>query len=239
VNETRLASDFYGDLPCVYWPVQPSGAPRPVPAADADYPMVVLGATLDPSTPFQNAERIVARRTHATWLIYKPGGPHVIFGRGESCPDDLVKDILIHNRFPTEATTVCPGDVADDYVPLIPRNLTDTTTSAALSALDDEIVNGVDYQYWDGVDRLALGCPFGGSISYIPSSKGAELVLKKCAFMADSAVSGRGQINDNTGGFQLQLTFSGAKSGDISYLRDPTGKRTFTGQLTRAATPVP
>ncbi|MEA2622409.1 MAG: hypothetical protein QOH61_1319 [Chloroflexota bacterium] len=232
IDAGRLAADFYGDLPCTYWPVQPGADPRPVPAADAPYPLVVLGATLDPSTPFQNAERIVSRRLADTWLIYKPGGPHVIYGRGDPCPDDLVTAILVQERFPDGRKTVCAGDVAADYVPLPAHAIALTDgTLAALGQIDDEIVNGVDYQYWDGAEPLAYGCPFGGTISYTPFDNGSRLRLEGCAFSEGGAASGKGVINDANGTLTLRLAFEGAVSGTVSYQRDEAGRRTVSGRL--------
>ena len=71
--------------------------------------------------------------------IVKPGGPHVIFGRGEACPDDIVTAFLEHGTRPDSRRTVCPGDVADDYVPLPPLVATYyASTKAALRSADDE-----------------------------------------------------------------------------------------------------
>lgn len=238
VNSTRLAHDFYGDLPCAYWPVQAAAGARPVTAADAPYPLVVLGATLDPNTPFENAQRIVSRRTQDAWLIYTLGGPHIIFGRGEGCPDNFVTDILIHDRFPSNTTTICRGVVADDYVPLPAHDIAEEpTTIAALSRIDDEIVSGVDYQYWDGAASLTYGCPFGGTITYSTVDKGSRLTLKECAFSADAAATGNGSINDDLGSFELEVRLDGAVKGDVIYRRDPAGTRTVKGEL-RPAVPA-
>lgn len=233
LNGSDMASDFYGDLPCVYWPVQAGSDPRPVAAPDAPYSMVVLGATLDPSTPFPNAQRIVARRTSTagTWLIYKPGGPHIIFGRGERCPDVLVTRILVQGVFPSDHTTVCPGDVASDYTHVPDGNARDEgSTDAVLKAIDDEINAGVDYWYWDYTDPLGYGCPFGGTIRYEPNDPGSHLTLDACAFFDGLQVTGTGQIDDNAGTFTLNVTFSGSgTSTKIHYLRDAKGKTSIVG----------
>lgn len=240
LNQSDMASDYYGDLPCVYWPVQPGPDPRPMAAPDAPYPMVVLGATLDQATPFQNAERIVARRTSTagTWLIYEPGGPHIIYGRGNGCPDNLVTQILVNGTFPAQHTTVCPGNVASDYthVPHA-KPAAEGGTVAVLGALDDEINAGVDYQYWGGVDPLVYGCPFGGTISYTSTAVGASLKLHHCAFFEGTAASGKGLIDDNAGTFTLSVKFSGTTtSPPLLYLRNANGHRSVTGgRLTIAA----
>lgn len=242
LNQSDMASDYYGDLPCVYWPVQPGPDPRPVPVADAPYPMVVLGATLDPSTPFPNAQRIVARRPSAagTWLIYQPGGPHIIYGRGNACPDNLVTRILVQGAFPTNHTTVCPGDVASDYTHVPDASARDEGgTLNVMKAVDDEVNAGVDYQYWDGSSPLAYGCPFGGTISYTPSKVGSALKLEQCAFFDGVQATGNGLIDDNAGTFALNVSFSGrGSSSTIHYLRDARNQTSVSGghlQLTPGA----
>ena len=111
-----------------------------MPLADVPYPMFVLGATLDPATPWANAERIAASAGDNAYVIVTPGGPHIIFGRGEACPDDLVTAFLVDGTLPDARRTVCPGDVADDYVRLPPLVSTDyPSTRAALQSADREI----------------------------------------------------------------------------------------------------
>ena len=113
--------------------------------------MFVLGATLDPATPWANAERIAANAGDNAYLIVKPGGPHVIFGRGEACPDDLVTAFLEHGTLPDSRRTVCPGDVADDYVPIPPLVSTEyASTKAALRRPTTRSSLALDYWAWDG-----------------------------------------------------------------------------------------
>lgn len=235
VFDGRLPGSFLGDLPCVYWPAQPGPNPRPSPAPDAPYPLVVMGATTDPATPFENAQRIFDRRgdnPHGTWLIYTPGGPHVIYGRGDACPDDLVTDMLVRGKFPAQHTIACPGDLVADYV----RNpdaeqIIENGRKTLLIAYDNELNYGVDYWYWGFVDPLEFGCAFGGTIKYTPESEGSRLVLDHCSFVEDTAATGTGFINDFTGAFRLGLTFSGDWEGSANYRRDPNGHRTLSGNV--------
>ncbi len=162
--------------------------------------MFVLGATLDPATPWANAERIAASAGDNAYLIVKPGGPHVIFGRGETCPDDIVTEFLEHGTLPDSRRTVCPGNVADDYVPIPPLISTEyASTKAALRSADDEIVNSADYWGWDAEEPLATGCRFGGSIVYTPTDTGSSLKLDACSWSRGLGLTGTGVIDDDAG----------------------------------------
>ena len=140
METASLGDIFYGDLPCAYWPAQPDDTSRPPLLSDVPYPMFVLGATLDPATPWANAERIARSAGDNAYIIVKPGGPHIIFGRGEACPDDLVTAFLIDGTLPETRRTVCPGDVAAEYVRLPPLVSTEyASTRAALQSAEREI----------------------------------------------------------------------------------------------------
>jgi pimeloyl-ACP methyl ester carboxylesterase len=94
VTASRLPSIYYGDMPCLYWPNRPTEDPRPAAIVDAPYPTWIMVATADPITPPANAMRLAAR-LHDVHVIVETGGPHVIFGWGLSCPDDVVADYLV------------------------------------------------------------------------------------------------------------------------------------------------
>ena len=193
VDSLRMGALFYGDLPCAWWPAQPETVDRPPLVVEVPFPMFVLGATLDPATPWANGERIAASAGGNAWVIVKPGGPHVIFGRGEACPDDLVTAFLVRGAVPKEPRTVCPGNVADDYVRLPPLIATAyRDTRAALRSADIEIVNSVDYWFWDAEEPLEAGCRFGGTIRYTPSDTGARLRLDACSWSSGLALTGTG-----------------------------------------------
>jgi pimeloyl-ACP methyl ester carboxylesterase len=232
VASERLGSLFYGDLPCAYWPAQPESADRPPLLVDVPFPMFVLGATLDPATPWANGERIAASAGANAWVIVKPGGPHVIFGRGEACPDDLVTAFLVKGTLPREQRTVCRGNVATDYVrlpPLISTQYADTR--GALRSADIETVNSVDYWYWDGEEPLRVGCRFGGTIGYTPSSAGTRLRLDGCSWSSGLALSGTGLIDDDAGTLTLQVRQDGAGGGPVRYRRDARGGLHVIGKL--------
>ncbi len=235
VFDQLIGGDYLLDLPCVYWPTQPAPDPRPTPPPNAPYPLVVMGANTDPVTPFGNALRIVARRDdnpYGTWLIYQPGGPHVIYGRYESCPDDYVTDILVNNKYPNQHTLTCPGGIAGTYVRTPDaEQILDSGRKTLLVAYDSELNYGVDYWYWDYASPLKFGCEFGGTIRYTATSNGSHVTLADCSFVEGSRATGTGSINDYTGGFRLDVTFQGEWHGTASYRRSGNGATSLTGTL--------
>jgi pimeloyl-ACP methyl ester carboxylesterase len=227
----RMGAIYYGDLPCAFWPARPAGPERPAPIEDPPYPMLVLGATLDPATPWANAERIFARGGRLSRLIVKPGGPHIIYGRGEACPDDLVTDFLVRDRLPPDRRTVCSGDVADDYVRLPPpRAARYESTEAALSSVDDQIVYSADYWGWDAQQALRFGCPFGGWIRYVAGARTTQVRMARCSWSRGLALTGTAVIDDVEGGLTMEVRANG-RGPRVTYERGPKGHRRVDGEL--------
>ena len=106
VQDLRLGVVYYGDVPCLYWPSSPATNDRPAPILDPPYTTFVLTADTDPATPTQNAMRIFSR-LHDAYFILTSGGPHVIFGWGESCPDDLIDRLPRDRDAATHADDRC------------------------------------------------------------------------------------------------------------------------------------
>lgn len=115
-----LSSLFYGDIPCLYWPTAGEVA-RPAPLAAADIPTLVLGATADPATPVENGEAVYSRLEDG-YLITTQGGAHVIFGRGDACPDEIVTAFLVDGTRPEEREIMCEGIMFTPYEPVAPRD---------------------------------------------------------------------------------------------------------------------
>jgi hypothetical protein len=223
---------FYGDLPCAWWPAQPGSIERPALLADVPYPTLVLGATLDPATPWANGLRIMDAAGANARAIVKPGGPHVIYGRGESCPDDLVTAFLVSGELPDARRTVCPGNVADDYVRVAPPEAADhASTRAALRAVDRELVTSVDYWYWDAEDPLETGCRFGGTVTYTPTDSGSRLRLEGCSWSRGLSLTGSGVIDDDEGTLTLRVRQDGTDGPVVRYRRDSEDAVSVSGRL--------
>ncbi|HET9911806.1 MAG TPA: alpha/beta fold hydrolase, partial [Anaerolineales bacterium] len=162
----RLASVIYGDLPCAYWPEATSDLSRPDYLLAEGVPTLVLGATADPATPVGHGINVYQHLADG-YLITQEGGPHVIFGRGNECPDALVTDFLVNDVVPAERETVCEGVVADDYVPIAPRSAKSfQDPSEALSSAETEIYYLPEFFYWDGFTPTSVGCTYGGTLYF-------------------------------------------------------------------------
>ena len=115
VDRERLGGIFYGDLPCLFWPHVGGGSPPAAPVPDPPYPVLLLTADTDPNTPTQNAHRVFDRSTGPTALVVLQGGPHVTYDRDVPCVDDTVGALVTTGRLPSQAVTVCPGQVTTAY----------------------------------------------------------------------------------------------------------------------------
>ncbi len=222
--DERMGTLFYGDLPCAYWPVRVD-EPRPAPLTQTAYPVFVLGASLDPATPYSNAVRIYERLNDA-YLITQSGGPHVIYGRGNACPDDLVTAFLVDGTRPPERRTTCPGPIADDYVAVPAAAASDYADPLAIvAAVDDQLVNLPEYNDWDASSPLAIGCDQGGSARFRPSGDDYLLTLSACAFTDGLPLTGSGRI-DAEGAMALEVRLP---AGTLTYRHDAEGNRSVRG----------
>ncbi len=237
VADFRGGSVFYGDLPCAYWPAHPPNNDRPDYLTDTPYPIFVLATTWDPVTPYAGALRIF-READDAYLIVTPGGPHVIFGRGNECPDAILTAWLVDGERPRHRRTDCDFMGTDPYVPIPARTIDGYKTGlAAMKATDDEINNSPDYWNWDGAEPLQIGCLQGGWIRWIPTDDGSRVRLTKCAFSSGLPLTGRGVINDTEGTFSLDVTAPGGT--DLEYFRDADGNRSVSGTFRGSKVAVP
>jgi pimeloyl-ACP methyl ester carboxylesterase len=227
VGDLRLGSVYYGNLPCAYWPVHGPDE-RPAYLTDTPYPVFVLAATADPATPYAGSERIVAQ-LEDPYFIVQPGGPHVIYLRGNPCPDDVIAAFLLEGTLPERETT-CDLPAVEPYVPIPAADVGDyDSTVDALSAVDDEINNNADFWGWDLSKPLMYGCQYGGTIEYQVSDDGYDVALDACVFSRGLALTGEATINEVKGTFSL--TANAATGAELTYERDADGERTATGVL--------
>jgi pimeloyl-ACP methyl ester carboxylesterase len=226
VNRTRLATAYYGDLPCLYWPTATTRTTRPAPIVDPPYPTFVMTSTTDPATPIANGMRIFGRLSNA-WFLQAVGGPHVIFAWGQACPDDIITAWLTERTPPAARVTTCAWDLSDPYVPNAEpeasgyRNALDLLTS-----IENQIFNTNDFaNRYDG-EPLSIGCDFGGTLTYSPTDAGTAVTLDACEFTPTIPLTGTGATNDEAGTFDLDVTGPGDS---LHYERDDAGGTSVSG----------
>ncbi len=108
---TSTAPDFgpsttWLGLPCAYWPARPR---RGAPSVDASRapPLLVVGSTLDPATPYAWAQALT-RQLHSARLLTRDGDGHTSYGRGSDCLDGAVDRYLLTMQLPPP-NTHCPA----------------------------------------------------------------------------------------------------------------------------------
>ena len=222
-SQPYLSSIFYGDVPCAFWPHASKDGSRPAPLIAENIPTLVLGATADPATPVSNGQAVFSRLSDG-YLVTQEGGPHVTFGRGVSCVDDLITDFLVNDQPPAKRETTCEGTVTDDFVLLAPVNAAQfNDLLETFYSVDNEIYYLPEYYYWDVFTPTSVACPFGGTLSFETTDTGDSLSLVDCSFSSGFAMTGSGSNNYDENGFSLDVHVSGLKSGALTYTRDGNG----------------
>jgi pimeloyl-ACP methyl ester carboxylesterase len=203
-DNLRLGSIFYGDLPCAFWPDRNTDVERPDPLVGEGIPTLVLGATADPATPFSNGASVWARLDDG-FLLTQGGGPHVIFGRGNPCPDEDTTAFILDGTTPTVST--CEGVVTDPYLPLIPASVDEFEDAEAMfDAVEWEITYLPEYYYWDEVEDSGGGCNLGGSVAFLVTDVGYGLEFADCALTDGLVLNGTGGYDFDTDTFTLEVT---------------------------------
>ncbi|MFF7990413.1 alpha/beta hydrolase [Kitasatospora xanthocidica] len=87
-------------LTCAYWPVRATGAAHTVRAAGAA-PIVVVGTTRDPATPYAWA-RSLAGQLESGRLLTFDGDGHTAYGRHSACVDGAVNHYLLTGEAPEQ-----------------------------------------------------------------------------------------------------------------------------------------
>lgn len=84
---------IYGEVQCGEWPLPAVRTPGTLRAAGSP-PILVVGTTGDPATPYEWAESLADQLESGRLLTYDGEG-HTAFGRGSRCVDDTVESYLV------------------------------------------------------------------------------------------------------------------------------------------------
>lgn len=231
----RLDGSVYTGIDCAFWPSSPKEVVKREPLKLEGVPVLVLNATLDPATPFEEG-KFVAENLADGYHIYVEGGVHSIYGYGYDCPDQYVTDFLVEGKLPDQRETVCSDwdrPVISSYVPNLPKSVNDFEDPLAMmTSLDDNFYYTPEIYYNSWSEEESIGCTFGGTHTFAPSDAGEAHSFDQCAVISDLILSGEGTFDYNTGIFSLSVDISGAKSGHLEYAYDYSqGTVTLTGEF--------
>ena len=102
----RLAEEFptfgpmLGGDGCAQWPVQPVREPAPISAEGAG-PIVVIGTTGDPATPYAWSENLASQLADSVLLTFEGDG-HTAYGRSGGCIEEQVDAYLLEGTVPED-----------------------------------------------------------------------------------------------------------------------------------------
>lgn len=89
-----------GGDPCASWPAPPTGLRQPI-TAPGSPPIVVIGTTGDPATPYEGAQRLADQLSQGV-LVTNVGEGHLGYNTGNACVTDAVDAYLIDGTVPEE-----------------------------------------------------------------------------------------------------------------------------------------
>ena len=90
----------YGLSTCTSWPVKSGSRTTAIEAPDAP-PIVVVGTTRDPATPYEQAVAL-AKQLQSGVLISRDGDGHTGFQQGNQCVDEAIEDYLVGGTVPED-----------------------------------------------------------------------------------------------------------------------------------------
>ncbi len=90
----------YGRSTCDSWPVQSGARTKAIDAAGAP-PIVVVGTTRDPATPYEQAVAL-AEQLESGVLVRRDGDGHTGFQQGNDCVDTAIERYLVDGTVPQD-----------------------------------------------------------------------------------------------------------------------------------------
>ncbi len=218
-NPRLLRTYFSERLVCALWPYQ-GNLTRPTPFAGGDYPTLVLNSDTDPITPADQAYAVFdnVRNGH---MVLMQGGPHVIFGWGLGCPDQIVSNLVLDGTLPDADLQLCKQEFVEDYAPLtLPEPGDSADPLAVARGVEAELLVSPELYNWNGDDDLGVSCDHGGRMIASSVQTGYVYIFADCAMWPGLVIDGSateivtGEADD---GMTVKITVSGTHSGDLIY----------------------
>ena len=95
-----VAPYWAGPDPCEVWPHPPTGVREPI-TADGAAPIVVVGTTNDPATPYEWSVSLADQLASGV-LVTREGEGHTGYNKGSECVDDAVERYLLEGMVPED-----------------------------------------------------------------------------------------------------------------------------------------
>ena len=220
-NAPRLLDVFWIErMACAYWPQQ-GPSERPEQFAGGDYPTIILNGDADPITPISQSYAIMDNLKNG-YLVSMQGGPHVIWGRGLVCPDQIAADLLLEGIMPSALEQVCRQDLVEGYEPL---TLTGATDALGLAqALETELYLSIPLSNWDGETELTVGCNHGGMATVgLGIDDATAYTFAACEWWTGIVIDGTGllvELGEAGDGMAIEASVSGDHVGQFVYHND-------------------
>lgn len=93
----------WGNLPCTYWPVSATDAPRAL-VAEGSPEILVVGTEFDPATPYVWSQALAAQLDNGVLVSWTDADGHTAYNNGSACVDAIVDDFLINGVVPPDGT---------------------------------------------------------------------------------------------------------------------------------------
>lgn len=90
----------WSSLPCGYWPVKATGETKKITAAGSG-PIVVVGTTRDPATPYDWSVRLNNELANSSLITYNGDG-HTAYTRSNACVDDAIDNYYVKKQVPRD-----------------------------------------------------------------------------------------------------------------------------------------
>jgi pimeloyl-ACP methyl ester carboxylesterase len=97
----------WGAIGCTDWPIKPTH-PQVKISADGAPPIVVVGTTRDPATPYEWAQSL-AKQLSSGVLLTRVGDGHTAYGSGNDCITKAIDDYYVNDTVPKDGK-VCKDE---------------------------------------------------------------------------------------------------------------------------------
>ncbi|MYW02671.1 alpha/beta fold hydrolase [Streptomyces sp. SID3343] len=101
MSRDTTADDLTGE-DCENWPFRSAAKPHAI-SAPGSAPILVVGTTGDPATPYASAQKLASQLSDATLLTFEGEG-HTAYGGNSSCIDGAVEAFLLTGKRPAAGT---------------------------------------------------------------------------------------------------------------------------------------